>query len=63
MGGPGRLRRRKFALAVLSEAGVERSDFLGQPKRLDEYLDTFIPVQDFPPEWVKACGKRSLRRT
>jgi hypothetical protein len=50
-------RRRKFALEVLNEAEVERTDFISQPKRLDEYLDTFIPVQDLPPHWTWP-GKR-----
>jgi hypothetical protein len=52
LGSPG--RRRKFALAVLTEVGVERTDFINHPKRLDEYLDCLIPLQDLPPQWVQS---------
>jgi hypothetical protein len=58
----GLARRRNFAMAVLSEAGVERTDFITHPKRLDEFLNFFIPVQDLPPHWVRP-GKRRRRPT
>jgi hypothetical protein len=52
LGPPARLRQ--FVLSVLTEAGVERTDFINQPGRLDEFCNTFIPLNDLPPEWVRA---------
>ena len=57
IGPPG--RRRHFVLTVLSEASVDHPEFQNQPNRLDELCDTFIPLQDLPPDWVWAAGKRS----